>query len=60
MATPDNPFPDKKSHRSKQSYVTGIYNTVGGASTPNQTPLYYDETINASLHKANGEEMSFE
>ena len=60
MATAENPFPEKKSSK-KQSYVAGIYNTVGGSAAPTQTPLYYDDTIRASLQIVQSEgEMSFD
>ncbi len=59
MATAENPFPDKKSQRSKQSYVSGIYNTVAATITQ-QIPLYFDETIAASNFKANFEDMVFD
>ena len=58
MATSDNPFPDKKKQKS-QSYVSGIYNTVASSSTPNQQPLYYDDTISASMVRT-GDDMAFE
>lgn len=59
MATAENPFPDKKSQRLKQSYVSGIYNTVAASAQP-QIPLYFDETIAASNQKVNFEEMVFD
>jgi len=59
MATAENPFPDKKNQRLKQSYVTGIYNTVA-SSAPAQIPLYFEETITASNTKVNFEEMVFD
>lgn len=58
MATPENPFPDKKKQKS-HSYVSGIYNTVASSSTPAQTPLYYDDTLTAALHRT-GDDMAFE
>ena len=56
MATSQNPFPDKSAQKlkSKNAYYTGIV----GAVKYNAPPLYYDETINASMSR--NEEMSFD
>jgi len=58
MATPENPFPDKKKQKS-QSYVSGIYKTVAATSTPVQTPLYYDDTLVVALNRT-GDDLAFE
>jgi hypothetical protein len=56
MATPENPFPDQTKQK-KSSYVSSLYS---GQSQP-QTPLYFSETITASIAKATGDDqMSFD
>lgn len=56
MATPENPFPDQ-SKQKKSSYVSSLYS---GQTQP-QTPLYFSETITASIAKATGDDqMSFD
>lgn len=59
MATSENPFPEKLK-QNKQSYVSGIKKSVVGSSHSNQPPLYYDDTINASLVRSTEQDMLFD
>ena len=59
MATSENPFPEKTKQK-KHSYVSGIKKSVVGSSSSAQQPLYYDDTINASIARSTEQEMHFD
>jgi len=56
MATSENPFLDKQNRKQKSG---NSYYTAGTSSLKQQIiPLYYEETINASISR--NDEMSFD
>ena len=57
MATSENPFPPEKLAR-KQKSGNSYYSGMGSSAKQPMTPLYYEETINASISR--NDEMSFE
>lgn len=57
MATSENPFPPDKLTR-KQKSGSSYYSGMVSSTKQPMTPLYYEETINASISR--NDEMSFE
>ena len=58
MATSENPFPVSAKSDRKQKSSGSYYAGIVSASKQPVPPLYYEETINASMSR--NEEMSFD
>jgi hypothetical protein len=56
MATSENPFPDKLTRKQKSG--SSYYSSMVSSTKVPMTPLYYEETINASISR--NDDMSFD